>query len=115
MAQIHRSVATLRVFGDTLLPGEISRLLGAEPDDARTKGDQLTGCKTGIVRIAKDGMWRIDATSREPGNLEEQVQEVLSRLTNDLSVWSDLSVRFEIDLFCGLFMEEGIRRTRPLG
>ena len=53
-------------------------------------------------------MWRIDATSREPENLEEQVQEVLSRLTNDLSVWSDLRARFEIDLFCGLFMEEGI-------
>ena len=107
MPRLHRSVATLRVMGDALIPGEITALLGAQPSEAQTKGEQLVGPKTGRVRVAKFGMWRLHASERQPEDLASQVQELLGQLTADLSVWADLSRRFEIDLFCGLFMEVG--------
>lgn len=64
MAHLHRSVATLRVMGDTLIPDEITTLLGAQRSHAQTKSDQLVGLKTGRVRIAKSGMWRLHASER---------------------------------------------------
>lgn len=105
MAHLHRSVATLRVVGDNLIPGEITALLGADPSKAQTKGDQLIGPKTGRVRIAKSGMWCLYASERQPGDLDSQVQELLGQLTTDLRIWADLAQRFDIELFCGWFME----------
>jgi len=50
-------------------------------------------------------MWSLHAGECEPEDLDSQVQEILGDLTADLSVWADLAQRFEIDLFCGLFMK----------
>ena len=105
MAHLYRSVAALRVAGDTLIPSEITSSLGAEPSIAQTKGDQIVGPKTGTIRIAKSGMWQLQATTRQPEDLDGQVQELLDQLTTDLAIWADLARRFNIDLFCGLFME----------
>lgn len=105
MAHLHSSVASLRVKGDTLNPDEITRLLGAPPSYSHACGDELIGHKTRQVRIAKSGMWSLHAGECEPEDLDSQVQEILGDLTADLSVWADLAQRFEIDLFCGLFMK----------
>jgi hypothetical protein len=69
------------------------------------KGQEIP-LKFGNVRIAKRGQWHLHATDTEPENLDAQVAEILEKLTPDLSVWLDLSNRFEIDLFCGWFMSE---------
>ena len=39
------------------------------------------------------------------GTLDSQVEWILSRLTQDLAIWKDLTQRFKVDLFCGLFLE----------
>ena len=103
MGVIDHSVATLRFFGDDLVPEEITALLGASPTVSYRKGQELVGRKTGIVRIAKTGSWRLSAARREPEDLEAQTLEILAQLTQDLKVWESLS-RFQPDLFCGLFM-----------
>ena len=103
MGVIDHSVATLRFFGDDLVPDEITALLGASPTVSYRKGQELVGSKTGIVRIAKTGSWRLSAARREPEDLEAQILEILAQLTQDLKVWESLS-RFQPDLFCGLFM-----------
>jgi len=105
MAHIERSVATLRVIGDDLLPDEISRLFGCPPTKSQVKGEAVRGQKTDREYTKKIGIWRLEATDREPENLDEQVAELLSKLTQDLAVWSKLKERFKIDLFCGLFMD----------
>lgn len=104
MGHLHHSEATLRVFGDDLNPEEVSSLLGAEPTYMCRKGDAraLTG---GRVIIEKRGSWRLSASRREPENLDGQVLELLGRLTQNLEVWKELSTRYEVDLFCGVFME----------
>ena len=107
MAQIQRSLATLRIVGDNLDPTEITRLLGCAPDAAQTRGEEIAARSGGSVRIARKGMWRLSATDREPEDLDAQIRELLSKLTDDLTVWASIAERHRVDLFCGLFMREG--------
>lgn len=48
----------------------------------------------------------LDATDREPENLDAQVEEILVQLTQDLTIWESLANDYRIDLFCGFFMEQ---------
>ena len=106
MGALDYSVATLRLFGDDLVPEEISVLLGAEPTESCRKDQRLVGASTGAVRIAVTGSWRLSATRQEPEDLESQIFEILDQLTDDLETWTSLS-RYEPDLFCGIFMASG--------
>ena len=103
MGAFDYSMATLRLFGDDLIPEEVSALLGASPTEAHHKGEELVGRRTGNKRIAKTGSWHLQAARREPEDLEGQILEILKQLTPDLSKWTSLA-RFQPNLFCGLFM-----------
>jgi hypothetical protein len=50
------------------------------------------------------GMWRLVASKREPEDLDGQIAELLSKLTDDLDVWASIARTYQLDLFCGLFM-----------
>ena len=93
-------------MGDDLAPDEITHRLACQPTYAQTKGEEIVGKKTGFVRIAKFGMWQLTAEERGPEDLDGQIEELLSKLPASLDVWDEMSKRFEIDLFCGLFMEQ---------
>lgn len=103
MGVLDHSVATLRFFGDDLIPEALSSLLGAPPTEANAKGEEIIGRTTGQVRIAKTGSWRLKAARQQPEDLEAQIFELLAKLTDDLSVWALLS-RYNPSLFCGIFM-----------
>lgn len=103
MSFLERSCATLRFFGDDLIPESISALLGAAPSESCTKGQELVGRSTGKVRTAKTGSWRLEAEEKKPEDLDAQVFELLGQLTDDLTVWEALSI-YKPDLFCGVFM-----------
>ena len=107
MAHVQRSLATLRICSDDLIPDEISRLLGATPTHSHEKGERIVGRKTGHVWIANIGMWRLCATDREPEDVDGQIQEILSQTTSDLAVWRSIAEKHEMDLFCGIFLGVG--------
>lgn len=107
MAVLCGSVASLRFFGDDLDPDELTRLLGCQPTKSERKGEEIVGKVTGSKRTARSGGWRLSAERREPGDLDAQISEIFDGLTNDMSIWQDLTSRFRADVFCGLFMEEG--------
>jgi len=104
MAQLQKSAVTLRIMGDDLIPDVITKLLGVSPTHAETKGDKIVGKKTGHVRIAKSGMWRLCASDCEPEDMDGQVERILSQMTGDLTVWQSITKKYHADLFCGLFM-----------
>ena len=106
MAQLCKSVVTLRIAGEDLVPDEITRLLGASPTHGEAKGQEIVSQKTGKVRIAKFGMWRLCSTDREPEDVDGQIAEILGQMTDDLTVWRSITGRYDLDLFCGLFMRE---------
>jgi hypothetical protein len=107
MAQLHQSMASLRIFGDDLIPGEITELLGCQPTDSYAKGQIVRGEKTGREYVKQTGMWQLEATDHQPGDLDQQIAELLGKVTDDLRIWVSLSEQFSIDIFCGLFMEKG--------
>lgn len=105
MAAISESMANLRFYGDDLNPDEITELLGAVPDRAFRKGDVISTKTSGQERIARTGTWQIRATDHKPEDLNGQIEELLSPLNKDLSVWRRLA-KYRPNLFVGLFMEE---------
>lgn len=106
MAHIETSLASLRIFGDEVDPAAITRLMGVQPCRSSRKGDEVIGKVTGVKRIERTGSWTLKAEPRTPENLNGQIAELLDRLPNDLLMWKDLSQRFRVDLFCGIFMKE---------
>jgi len=107
MAHIRQSATALRIIGDDLIPDEVSALLGTSPTYAVVKGEtgkHIVGPKVDNVRVARSGMWRLDASDREPEDMNSQIQEILSRMTDDLSVWRGITKRFHVELFCGLWL-----------
>lgn len=89
------------------MPEEITALLGASPTYAvlnGQKGKHIIGPKVGDVRMAKSGIWTLDASDREPENINEQVREILSQMTGDIAVWQSITKPYRVDLFCGLFL-----------
>jgi hypothetical protein len=107
VATVAKSSATLRITGDALDPTAISILLGHAPTVAHSKGEELVGKVSGTRRVAKFGIWRLEAGDRVPADLDAQIRELLSRLTADLAVWKHISSAYSVDLFCGLFLESG--------
>ena len=110
MGELSRSSACLRIFGDDLDPNEVTRLIGCRGTAEQKKGERVQ-TKLGRERVVKQGNWRRDAGRLRPGNLDKQISEILAPLTFDLTVWADLSKRYKVDLYCGLWLEtynEGI-------
>jgi hypothetical protein len=104
MAQVQRSVATLRISGDDLDPAQITRLLGCAPTSAQTKGERIVGRDTQVARIASRGMWRLVAVAREPEDLDGQIVELISKMTADIEIWKSIAAKYRVDLFCGIFL-----------
>lgn len=107
MTDLSRSVASLRFFGDDLVPEEVSRLLGATPTAHEVKGGQSQPNAGGRTFTARTGSWRLRVPDRKPGDLDGQIAELLEQLTFDMGVWRELTERFRVDVFCGLFLDEG--------
>ena len=105
MATVNSSAAALRIAGDTLDPDAIALALGHQATSSQSKGQSIVGGHPRTVRIAKTGHWRLAAKDRSPANLDAQIDEILSCLSSDLSVWAGLRAVYKIDLFCGLFMD----------
>lgn len=106
MGELHKTAASLRFFGDDLDPDEITARLGVAPTVGVRKGGTWRTAN-GVSKPARTGSWRLHGTSRQPGDLDGQIVELLGTLTDDLSVWQDLTTRFRSDLFCGLFLQSG--------
>jgi len=105
MPQLHESRAGLRISGDTLVPQEVSGLLGISPTSGKLKGEAWIGKSSGRKYVAKTGAWHLDADVCKPGDLDRQVADILDKLTGDLDVWRELTRKFRVDLFCGWFMD----------
>jgi len=94
-------------MGDDLVPDEVTALLGTSPTRAVVKGEtgkHIVGPKVGGVRVARSGMWTLEAMKRQPQDMNGQIHELLSRMTDDISVWQRITKRYRVDLFCGLWL-----------
>jgi len=105
VAHVNKSTVTLRIKGEMLIPSEITTMLGSESSFEQIKDQILVNKKTGKERISKFGMWALKVFDCEPENIEKQVLEIFSKLTNDKKTWEYLGSNFKVELFCGIFMK----------
>lgn len=111
MAAVQESLATLRFYSDDdgFDPKAITRLLGRTPTESWRKGEPL---RSGRARQV--GGWRLESGKRSPQDVDGQITEILSAISDDPAVWRELS-RYKPDMFVGLFMSgtnEGLQ-LRP--
>jgi ABC-type transporter Mla subunit MlaD len=72
--------ASLRLYGDALVPAEVSRLLHLEPADAAAKGDRMVS-SSGKPRIASTARWILTTQGTlDSTDLEAHVLWLLDRL-----------------------------------
>ena len=101
--EVDKTSVSLRFSGDTLDPGEISKLLDCQPTDSYRKGDVLLDNRR--RGVAQTGMWLLSGKKTGKVSLEKQIFELFSRLSDDLEIWRKLTSQYHSDLFCGLWME----------
>lgn len=101
---IDSSRVSLRVMGDKVLPHAISEMLAAMPDLACEKGDHRITRQTGMQK-ERTGKWILHGQEPEFIHLEKQIISLLDKVTDDLSVWQELTANFEVDIHCGVFLE----------
>lgn len=94
---------SLRAFGESLDPDEVTKLLKCCPTSVRYRGQVIPGDR--LQRIAKEGSWLLEGPPPSDTELDKQVDELLDQVTDDLSVWKYLTDRFYVDVFCGLFLD----------
>jgi Domain of unknown function (DUF4279) len=115
MSAINQSLVSMRIWGDEVIPQDISKMLGVSPSEAKTKGHEIvrgnTGRvivdpKTGKARVAKFGLWLLRAERREPEDIDSQIREIFSKMSADIAVWQSITKKHRANLSCGLFMRE---------
>jgi hypothetical protein len=104
---VDRFKVTLRIRGEDLVPNDVSALLRCEPSVSEQKGVPVVSC-SGITRVPKTGRWSLRLDSRECSptvDVDEGIQKLLALLPSERDVWASLTSRYQVDLFCGLFLE----------
>lgn len=91
---------SLRIYGEDLIPEEVSATLGCRPTNSWRKGDPLPSGP----RVRRQSAWFLDAPEKKKGEIDEQIQWLLSRLTPDVRVWKKLNAKFKIDLNAVIYM-----------
>ena len=106
MSEISSSTVTIRLFGAALDPDRVTQLLKGTPTAAAKNGDKIIK-PDGMERIVKRGFWRLEYGERDEIGLEEKIEIVLAKLTDNLESWQDVTRNLEIaDIYCGLFIDK---------
>jgi hypothetical protein len=98
------TIITLRIFGDSLVPDEVTALLGVEPTHAHAKGDRHIGKDGREFAKRRVGMWQLRA-EESAGTFESRVLGLLACLPRSEAAWSAITQNLEVDLSVGYFME----------
>jgi Domain of unknown function (DUF4279) len=106
MTLVAETAVALRFFGDDLDPEMLTTRLGKPPSTCARRGEVIKSEKTGRERAAKTGKWILAVERCEPGDLDKQIRDIFSGMTNDMMVWRDLVQKYRPDLYVGLFMRE---------
>jgi hypothetical protein len=92
---------SLRIYGDNLVPEEVTTALGHGPSKSWRKGDPLPSGS----RVRQKSVWFLEAPEKKKGEIDEQIEWIFSRLTSDIRVWKRLGKRFKMDLNAVIYME----------
>ncbi len=101
---IGRVKVALRIVGDDVDPKALTARLGLRPTFAARKGEEVWSRDQSLTQ--RHGVWSYSLTEKaESGaELDDALTHLLSRLPADESLWADLASRYEVGIFCGLYL-----------
>lgn len=102
MDYLQRASVTLLIRGDDLEPAELTAILGRQPKIGVRAGESFEN-GNGNIRTAQTGMWLVSDGYREPTNIDLQICDLLNSMPDSLSIWTDLSARFECLVALGIY------------
>jgi len=107
MEKANRSVntyATLRILGDSLLPSQITSILGIEPTESHMSGD-----RRGKSGIWNSGYWELSSKeSVASGDLSDHIDWLISQLIPKIDEINQIKAISErMDIFCFLGCDIG--------
>jgi hypothetical protein len=105
MDNLQRALAALLIFGDDLIPDEVTALLGVSPKLGMKMGEKFLASHGGEID-SPTGKWILGCDYRSPPNLDEQISQLLSGLPSDAKTWSDLTNRFDCYLSVGAYFND---------
>ena len=99
-----RLQVALRIVGADLDPDEMTKRLGVAPTSNHRRGEVLR--RGSHEHQAVTGHWgfSLGTEHTETWNLDAALNATLDYLPAGAALWQDLGDRFQVDLFCGLFM-----------
>jgi hypothetical protein len=97
-----KTIVSLRLTGDSLIPAEITNLLGSQPSRAAVKGQNMGF--GGSVSRAPTGVWLLKLENPEQDRLEDQILALLGKVSEDPDTWHHLSTVFSAEMFIGVFL-----------
>ena len=107
-------VLRLAITSKDLVPGEVTSLIGCEPDDAWEGGKPLLWADGSIKRIPKFGHWSLELRPKDTDEWDcgEAMMELLQRLPSDIGLWRKLTERYRVDVTFALLMISHQQRLR---
>ena len=105
MDSLQRSTVSLLIDGDDLDPLEISMLLGSEPSLGVLMGDFFL-TSLGKEIQAKTGKWQLNGEWESPSDLNRQISDLLSNLTENLEAWKAIQDRFHCYISVGGYLND---------
>lgn len=108
--EVDRVELSLRVRGQGLNPAEVTALLRIEPTFAARMGDSV---RRGSAMVKQPiGIWTYDLPTSTEWLLDDAITTLLARMPSEPTVWGQLSARYSVDIFCGLFLASMNRGTK---
>ena len=92
---------TLRVYGNEMVPKDVSASLGCKPTESWARGDPMPSGP----RFRKISGWLLGAPATKSGKIDAQIDWIFSRLTRDMRVWRRLGSRYRMDLNAVIYLE----------
>lgn len=72
--------AKFRIFGDEVVPADVTAVMGIDPDRVASKGEPLNWAGIRADRIAGTGVWLIESAPCEAASLEVHLRWLLARI-----------------------------------
>ena len=97
---------TLRISSEDLVPDDVTKVMGCEPDESQQKGKPVLREDGTVMRIAKFGAWRLTLKPKDTDEWDctEAMMLVLRRLPSAIGLWRRLTKKCKVDFFVGLSM-----------
>ncbi len=96
-------VLALCIYGESLVPSEVSAKLQCTPTHSHVKGE--VGKPEG--RPFPKGAWLLEIRRAEPIDLEAMFEELFAQLPQGEAVWSSLAEQFELRIHLAVHTERG--------